>query len=92
MLARIQIHSGAFEMTRFLVAAVTTIALAGSAVAADTIADRTSPAPIAVGVLQMAMGPTSAAHVPGGAADGPKETSSTCAPPCPRHHRRKHRH
>ena len=78
-------------MKRFIVAAVMTIALAGSAVAADTIADRTSPAPIAVDVFKMAMGPTSAAHVPGGAADAPEETSSTCAP-CPRHHKRKHRH
>jgi hypothetical protein len=83
-------------MKRFILAAVTTIALSGLMVANAPAIGSTIAASDPQGVgptFKMAMGPTSAAHVPGGSADGPRDTSSTCAPPCPRQHKRaKHRH
>jgi hypothetical protein len=88
-----QDHSGAFEMKRFILATATTIALSGLGIANGGSTGAVGNPQDAGQGFRLAMGPTSAAHVPGGSADGPRETSSTCAPSCPRHHKRaKHRH
>lgn len=90
-------------MKRLIVAAAAAIALSGPAMAGDGTTDRDTPdtaTTIAASgrqdagpAFKTAMGPTSAPHLPGGAANGPSDTPATCTPPCPRHHKRaKHRH
>jgi hypothetical protein len=82
-------------MKRLIVAAATVIALCGLAMANAPVTGSTIAASDPQGAgpaFKTAMGPTSAPHLPGGAADGPRDTPATCTPPCPRHHKRaKHR-
>ena len=88
-------------MTCFIVAAATAIMLSGSAVAS---ARTPEPNGYQAGVeipgsgngtaIEIAMGPTSAAHLPGGTGTQPASPPANCALPpdqCPKRHKRTRR-